>query len=30
MIQANELLKRPVQMIGNVGYLLVEAIEGIA
>jgi hypothetical protein len=30
MFQLQNFLERPVKVVGNVGYLLVELIEGVA
>ena len=30
MLQIEDIVQRPVEMIGNVGYLLMQAFEGVA
>ena len=30
VLQGEDLVERPVQVIGDVGYLLVEPVEGVA
>jgi len=30
MLQIHDLVERPMEMIGDVGYLLVEAFQGVA
>jgi hypothetical protein len=30
MLQLENLFERPVKMVGDVGYLLMELIEGVA
>jgi len=30
MLQIHDLVERPMEMVGNVGYLLVEALQGVA
>lgn len=30
MLHLQDVLERPVEIVGNIGYLLVQAVEGVA